>query len=428
MENSRETIILVDDNPANLRAGKNVLTEKYNVFTAPSAEKMFGLLEKGSKPSLILLDIEMPGMSGYEAIKILKSKPETQDIPVIFLTGKSDSNDELEGLSLGAIDYITKPFVPILLLKRIEVHLLVEFQQRQLKYYADNLQKMLSSYLSERVVNVLLSDPSKLEMEGTKRIMTAVFTDIRNFSAISEKMDPIDLARLLNIYLTAMSDIILEQMGTIDKYEGDAIMAFFGAPLDLPDHAKRTCTAAILMKRKETELNKDFAETGLSSSPLLARIGINTGSMNVGNMGSERKLDYTIMGNAVNIAARLEGLNKFFGTWILVSEHTVRAAGDGFLFRRLGLVRLTGIQTPVETYELVDMAADASDVQRKTVQLFHEALVFFEKREWSAAEEGFKKVLDVAGDDSPSRIFLDRCNTFKTTPPPDEWDGVYDLR
>jgi adenylate cyclase len=182
------------------------------------------------------------------------------------------------------------------------------------------------------------------------------------------------------------------------------------------------------MKRKETELNKDFAGTGLSSSPLLARIGINTGSMNVGNMGSERKLDYTIMGNAVNIAARLEGLNKFFGTWILVSEHTVRAAGDGFLFRRLGLVRLTGIQTPVETYELVDMAADATDVQRKTVQLFHEALAIFEKREWSAAEEGFKKVLDVAGDDNPSRIFLDRCNTFKTTPPQDEWDGVYDLR
>ncbi|GBU29443.1 two-component system response regulator [Treponema sp. R8-4-B8] len=157
MENDEVLIILVDDNPANLKIGRNVLSEKYAVATVTSAEKMFNLLENNN-PAMILLDIDMPEMNGYEAIKILKSKPETKDIPVIFLTGKSESDDELEGLSLGAIDYITKPFQPSLLLKRIEVHLLVEEQRRtlakqaaELKNFNDNLQKMVE----EKTLNVL---------------------------------------------------------------------------------------------------------------------------------------------------------------------------------------------------------------------------------------------------------------------------------
>jgi DNA-binding response OmpR family regulator len=138
------------------------LAETYDVITAVSAVKMFTVLENNN-PSLILLDIEMPEMNGYEAIKILKSKPETKDIPVIFLTGKSDSDDELEGLSLGAIDYITKPFQPSLLLKRIEVHLLVQTQHKQIEYYSKNLEKVVASYLSEDVVQAVMSDPSKLQ-------------------------------------------------------------------------------------------------------------------------------------------------------------------------------------------------------------------------------------------------------------------------
>jgi len=143
MEHEKTLIILVDDNPANLRIGKNVLAEKYAVATAPSAEKMFSLLDNNS-PAMILLDVDMPEMNGYEAIKILKSKPQTKDIPVIFLTARTESGDELEGLSLGAIDYIVKPFQPPLLLKRIEVHLLVEAQRKELQYFNENLQKMVA--------------------------------------------------------------------------------------------------------------------------------------------------------------------------------------------------------------------------------------------------------------------------------------------
>ena len=150
MESEKGLIILVDDNPANLRIGKNVLTEKYTVATSPSAEKMFGLLENNT-PAIILLDIDMPEMNGYEAIKILKSKPETKDIPVIFLTAKAESDDELEGLSLGAIDYITKPFNPALLLERIKIHLLVQSQRKELEYFNENLQKMVE----EKTQNIL---------------------------------------------------------------------------------------------------------------------------------------------------------------------------------------------------------------------------------------------------------------------------------
>jgi len=142
MENEKKLVILVDDNLANLKIGNNFLEEKYTVATAPSAAKMFGLL-KNNTPAIILLDIDMPEMDGYEAIKILKSNPETKNIPVIFLTAKNESEDELEGLSLGAIDYITKPFNPALLLKRIEVHLLVKGQREELQYFNENLQKMV---------------------------------------------------------------------------------------------------------------------------------------------------------------------------------------------------------------------------------------------------------------------------------------------
>jgi putative two-component system response regulator len=150
MENEKKFIILVDDNPTNLRIGKSVLATQYRVATSPSAEKMFDIL-KNNNPAIILLDIDMPEMNGYEAIKILKSKPETKNIPVIFLTAKTDSDDELEGLSLGAIDYITKPFQPSLLLKRIEVHLLVESQRKKLQYFNENLQKMVE----EKTQNIL---------------------------------------------------------------------------------------------------------------------------------------------------------------------------------------------------------------------------------------------------------------------------------
>ncbi|MDR2501056.1 MAG: response regulator [Treponema sp.] len=431
MENERDLIILVDDNPANLRSGKNVLSERYIVATAPSAEKLFNLLEH-NQPALILLDIDMPGMDGYEVIRILKTKPETQHIPVIFLTGKTESGDEIEGLSLGAIDYITKPFLPALLLKRIEVHLLVEAQRktlekqaRELQYFNDHLRKAFSTYLSGEVVEEIIADPSRLQLGGIQRRMSALFTDVKDFSRIAEALSPKDLVALLNQYLSTMSDVILEQKGTIDKYEGDAIIAFFGAPLELPDHALRACTSAILMKRFEAGLNRQFIAQKKSPIPLLTRIGINTGDMVAGNMGTERKMNYTIMGSAVNLASRLEGVNKQYGTWILAAEATAQETAGRILSRRLDRIRVAGIQEPVRVYEILDIGGAVSAEDLRRVDLFHQAHALFEARDWKSAETAFAGLLNAHADDGPSRLYYRRCRLFQESPPADGWDGVF---
>jgi len=284
-----------------------------------------------------------------------------------------------------------------------------------------------STYVSGDVVKEIISDPSRLQLGGTKRHMTAIFTDVKGFSTISEQLDPEELVSLLNKYLSAMSDVILAEKGTIDKYEGDAIIAFFGAPLDLPDHALRACISAIRIKKIEEELNKTIMEQKISPAPLITRIGINTGNMVAGNMGTANKMNYTIMGNAVNLAARLEGVNKQYGTWMLTSENTIRETGDNLIYRKLDRVRVVGINEPVRLCELVDLKENATEQQLKLISVFHEALDFFENREWKKAMEGFKEAQSINAEDSPSQMYFERSMTFIKTPPKSNWDGVYNL-
>jgi adenylate cyclase len=284
-----------------------------------------------------------------------------------------------------------------------------------------------STYVSHDVVKEIISDPSRLQLGGTNRHMTAIFTDVKGFSTISEQLNPEELVSLLNRYLSAMSDIVLAEKGTIDKYEGDAIIAFFGAPLVLEDHALRACVSAINMKKAEKELNKIVIEQKLSPAPLLTRIGINTGNMVAGNMGTANKMNYTIMGNAVNLAARLEGVNKQYGTWILASEDTVRETGQRLLSRKLDRVRVVGINEPVRLHELFELSELADIGEKKLVQVFHEALDHFEKQDWKSAAVGFREALSIKNDDHPSQMYLTRCEQFIVKPPDNRWNGVYNL-
>ena len=297
-----------------------------------------------------------------------------------------------------------------------------------LKFFNDQLNKAFSTYLSEDVVKEIIDDPTRLQLGGIKRHMTAMFTDIKDFSKIAEALSPEKLVEMLNHYLSAMSNVILDLKGTIDKYEGDAILAFFGAPQQMRDHALRTCTAAILMKRLEKEVNKLLTEKELCPLPVFTRIGINTGEMLVGNMGTQKKMNYTVIGNEVNLAARLEGVNKQYGTRIIASESTINETGGKLLSRRLGWIRVVGISKPVRIYEVLELAQDAGPSLHRLVELFHNALDIFESRVWEDAEIAFNTVLKHSPNDNPSKFYLKYCKHFLQNPPEGNWDGVFNIK
>ncbi len=289
------------------------------------------------------------------------------------------------------------------------------------------IRSAFAQYLSDDVIKDLLDDPSKLSLGGEERFLTAMFTDVKGFSTISEQLSPKNLVALLNDYLTEMSNLVLEEKGTIDKYEGDAIIAFFGAPQPFEDHAIRACRAAVRMKKAEAILNEKMLAEGRSPGPLLTRIGINTGDIVVGNMGTLQKMDYTMMGNAVNLAARLEGVNKQYGTWLLISGAVRKEIGDNFILRRLDRVRVVGIHEPVPLYELVDEKGMAGDNILEGLDIFHKAMDLFEERRWGEANEMFKKCRLILPEDAPSEIYMKRCLKFSKEEPAADWDGVFNL-
>ncbi len=207
------------------------------------------------------------------------------------------------------------------------------------------IRTMFSRYMSDEVISHLLEHPEKVRLGGERRRLTLFFSDLAGFTGLSEFLQPEELVQLLNEYLSAMTDIILEERGTVDKYEGDAIMAFWGAPLPLQDHALRACRAALRQQAALDSLNRQFEEIGWPR--LHCRIGLHTGEAVVGNLGSRKRFDYTVIGDTVNLASRLEGLNKFYGTSILASETTVGECGGAIEFQELDWVAVKGRATPV---------------------------------------------------------------------------------
>jgi len=310
------------------------------------------------------------------------------------------------------------------------------------------IKSAFSQYLSPKVIEQIIHDPSQLKLGGEKREMTAIFTDVRSFSTISEALgDPTKLVELLNFYLTRMSNIVLDNQGTIDKYEGDAIIAFFGAPIHFNNHASLACRAAVNMKKTEREINREALELGLVTPavmnalaskkiiasaddpcPLFTRLGINTGDMVVGNMGTPNKMDYTIMGNAVNLAARLEGVNKQYDTGgILISEYTRAHIGEEFVLRPLSRVRVVGINTPLRLYELLDIASEAPPELLDMVKSWEQAFGFYEKRDFLAAQNVFKTICAKNSADMAAKKYLNRCAKYLASLPDEKvWDNGVD--
>lgn len=279
-------------------------------------------------------------------------------------------------------------------------------------------------YLTASVINEMLKDPSKLKLGGDKKDLTVLFSDIRGFTTISEKLTPEDLVHLLNEYLTAMTNLVFKYDGLLDKYMGDAIMAVYGAPLDQPDHAVRACRTALDMMEELKKLQKKWADEGRPAFNI--GIGINSGDMVVGNMGSDMRFDYTVMGDMVNLGSRLEGINKEYDTNIIISEYTYAAIKDALFCRELDSVRVKGKKLPVKIYELLGEKKD-TEKWEKAVGLFEEGLSKYKQALWDEAIAAFRKVLEVRQDDAPAKLYISRCEELKKNPPEGPWDGVFTM-
>jgi len=284
-------------------------------------------------------------------------------------------------------------------------------------------------YLSPEVIRRLLLNPRLVEPKKTD--ITVMFSDIRGFTTISEKLDAQDLALFLNQYLSDMTSLVFDHHGTLDKYIGDAVMAFWGAPFEEPGHAARGCHTALKMMDRVREMQKKWEAEG--KPHLDIGIGLNTGVASVGNMGSVLRYGYTALGDTVNLSSRLEGLNKDYGTHVLVNETTYAAAKEeGFVFRELDLIRVKGKLQPVTIYELIGRAGQNSvygtpaDVHARTA-LFQQARELYRHRQWAEAQKTFQIILDKWPDEGPSRTYWKRCQEYLFDEPSSGWDGVFTM-
>ncbi|MBU0550420.1 adenylate/guanylate cyclase domain-containing protein [Myxococcota bacterium] len=282
---------------------------------------------------------------------------------------------------------------------------------------AQTIRRAFHHYLAPEVVEALVADPNKLRLGGERREITAFFTDIKGFTTLSESMEPAELVLALNECLGRMSAVILEEGGIIDKYIGDAIVAMFGAPLPRPDHAAAACRAAVRCHAVMAEVRAELVSRGLPE--LHVRIGLASGPALVGNMGSAKRFDYTMIGDTVNLAARLEGANNKYGTWLMCSEETMAQAGDAVGFRELDLIRPKGKLIPVRIFEILGPLDAAA---RARHHRFAEGLSHYRAQRWAEAEAIFEALK--AEGDAPAATFLERVEFFRAQPPGEGWDGV----
>lgn len=306
------------------------------------------------------------------------------------------------------------------------------------------IQNMFGSYVSPALVNQMVESGEEPQLGGTEEYITAFFSDIQSFSAFSEKLRPKDLVALMNEYLTAMTDILTEEGGTLDKYIGDAIVANFGAPVPLEDHAYRACITSQRMMTKQGELRQKWQAEGDRWPEIVnqmqTRIGINTGWMLTGNMGSSTRFNYTMLGDNVNLAARCEAAAKQYGVYTMVTEDTKNEAekfGDRCLFRFLDRIVVIGRTQPVNVYEIMGLREHMGDREMTCLDRYNEGITHYLNQEWDEAISLFQEADRLEplqpGETpgvktNPSRVMSERCEEMKITPPGEAWDGVYEMK
>ena len=284
----------------------------------------------------------------------------------------------------------------------------------------------MARYLSPTVSHWVLRDPTRLTLGGETRVMTVLFSDLRGFTSMAHRLDPQALVDLLNEHMSAMTEVVFRHDGVLDKYIGDAIMAFWGAPMAQPDHAARACRPRSTWSRGSRELQADWARRGLPRPD--CGIGINTGPMVVGNMGSRARLAYTVIGDAVNVASRLEGLSKEYGTRVVVGEATREATGAAFEYRFLDVVAVKGRSEPLAVHEVMALAGGLDATRRARLARYAEGVGHYRARRFAEARGVFAKLGAEWPEDGPTALYLRRSEALLADPPPVDWDGVYVAR
>ncbi|HUP98548.1 MAG TPA: adenylate/guanylate cyclase domain-containing protein [Usitatibacter sp.] len=281
---------------------------------------------------------------------------------------------------------------------------------------------LFGTYVPKELVAEMSKNPEEYSMRGESREMTVLFSDVRDFTSISEGLSPEGLRDMMNAYLTEMTEVIQSTRGTIDKYIGDAIMAFWGAPVGDAEHAIHGVEAALNMQKKIRALDADFAKRAWPA--LNIGVGLNCGPMNVGDMGSKFRRAYTVLGDAVNIASRLEGLTKEYGVGILVTDNIVKAA-QGFVYREVDLVAVKGRTAGIPIFEPIGKVGEVGETVLSEIDKFHKALEWYRKQRWNEAEEGMKALRYAAPESKLYKLYLKRIAEYRANPPGADWNGLW---
>lgn len=305
-------------------------------------------------------------------------------------------------------------------LSNLILHYLSERKQKLM------IKNMFSHYVSSKIVEDLIENPQKLKLGGERKELTILFSDITNFTTLSESIEPEILVDFMNDYFDTMTETIFKYNGTLDKFEGDAIMAFWNAPISDPAHTTNAILSALEIRSSTKRISDKWFDK--LKFEIITRIGINTGEAIVGNMGSNKKFDFTVMGDNVNIAARLEAINKFYGTDIIVSEKTIMKNQNQFIFRELDNLLVKGKSKPIKIFELICSANELTNIDWQQIKIeFEKGIKLYLQKEFLSAHQAFSNVLRLKPNDKPSLLYLSRCEEYIKNPPDHNWSGISEV-